>query len=113
MASSRRKPDGAKCHSVQVVPSSPDFLVLGLSGGGVCVSQDGGATWTPTNSGVAMDFAPPKPDGSEYEYGQDPHDVVVHPVKACAAGDQSIGSAEFRVLRTRQLPMDARVGTAR
>lgn len=26
-----------------------------------------------------MDFAPPKEDGSEYEFGHDPHDVVIHP----------------------------------
>ena len=27
-----------------------------------------------------MDFAPPKTDGTEYEYGHDPHCVVQHPV---------------------------------
>ena len=28
-------------------------------------TRDGGADWKPFNSGVAMDFAPPKPDGGE------------------------------------------------
>ena len=72
-------PDGAKCHSVQVHPDDPRRLVVALSGGGVFVSRDDGATWKPVNSGVAMDFSPPKADGSEYEYGHDPHDLVVHP----------------------------------
>lgn len=76
---SEMTPDGAKCHSVQVHPDEPRTLLLGLSGGGVFVSRDEGATWGPVNLGVAMDFAPPKDDGTEYEYGHDPHDVVIHP----------------------------------
>lgn len=74
-------PDGSKCHSVQVHPKDAKRLVLGLSGGGVCVSDDLGATWRPVNLGVAMDFAPPKDDGTEYEFGHDPHDLVIHPAK--------------------------------
>ena len=41
---SEQTPDGAKCHSVQVHPTSAEWLVVGLSGGGVCVSRDCGAT---------------------------------------------------------------------
>lgn len=78
---SEMTPDGSKCHSVQVHPSGPDFLVVALSGGGIFVSEDCGGDWRPVNLGVAMDFAPPKEDGSEYEYGHDPHDLVVHPAK--------------------------------
>jgi hypothetical protein len=66
---------------VQVHPADPRTLMVGLSGGGVCLSRDEGASWTPVNSGVAMDFAPPKEDGSEYEFGHDPHDVVIHPAR--------------------------------
>ena len=77
---SEQTPDGAKCHSVTVHPTDARRLVVGLSGGGVCVSKDEGATWQPVNSGIAMDFAPPKEDGTEYEYGHDPHDLVVHPM---------------------------------
>jgi len=72
-------PDGQKCHSVQVDPSDPKRLLVGLSGGGLCLSDDQGDSWRPVNGGVAMDFAPPKEDGSEYEYGHDPHDAVIHP----------------------------------
>ena len=72
-------PDGPKCHSVQVDPSDPKRMILGLSGGGICLSEDAGATWRPVNGGVATDFFPPKEDGSEYEFGHDPHDAVIHP----------------------------------
>ena len=76
---SEMTPDGAKCHSVQVHPEDPDSLLLGLSGGGIFLSRDTGATWTPMNGSVAIDFMPPKEDGSEHETGHDPHDVVIHP----------------------------------
>jgi hypothetical protein len=72
-------PDGPKCHSVQVDPSNSKRLLVGLSGGGLCLSDDQGDSWRPVNGGVAMDFAPPKEDGGEYEYGHDPHDAVIHP----------------------------------
>jgi hypothetical protein len=72
-------PDGPKCHSVQVDPSNSKRVLIGLSGGGIFVTDDQGASWRPVNSGVAMDFAPPKEDGTEYEYGHDPHDAVIHP----------------------------------
>ena len=72
-------PDGPKCHSVQVDPVNPKRMILGLSGGGVFLSEDQGGSWRPVNGGVAMDFAPPKEDGSEYEFGHDPHDAVIHP----------------------------------
>jgi hypothetical protein len=72
-------PDGPKCHSVQVDPVNPNRMLLGLSGGGLFLSEDLGGSWRAINSGVAMDFAPPKEDGSEYEYGHDPHDAVIHP----------------------------------
>jgi hypothetical protein len=72
-------PDGAKCHSVQLDPTNPKRMLVGLSGGGLFFSEDEGAMWAPINKGVAMDFAPPKEDGTEYEYGHDPHDAVIHP----------------------------------
>ncbi|MBI3938541.1 MAG: glycosyl hydrolase [Betaproteobacteria bacterium] len=72
-------PEGPKCHSVQVDPANPKRIMLALSGGGVFLSEDQGASWRPVNGGVAMDFAPPREDGSEYEFGHDPHDVVIHP----------------------------------
>lgn len=73
-------PDGPKLHSVIVDPRDAAHLLIGMSSGGVFESRDAGASWSPLNSGVAMDFAPPKEDGSEYAYGHDPHCVVMHPL---------------------------------
>lgn len=72
-------PDGGKLHSILVDPRDPRHLYLSMSGGGTFESTDRGADWHPLNSGVAMDFAPPKEDGSEYPFGHDPHCVVLHP----------------------------------
>ena len=72
-------PDGGKLHSIIVDAKDPQRLYLSMSGGGTFTSPDGGESWRPLNSGVAMDFAPPKADGSEYEYGHDPHCMVQHP----------------------------------
>ncbi len=74
-------PDGGKLHSILVDPRDAKHLYLGMSGGGIFESRDGGADWKPLNSGVAMDFAPPKPDGGEYPYGHDPHCIVQHPTR--------------------------------
>ncbi len=74
-------PDGGKTHSVLVDPRDPQRLYVGLSGGGFFTSDDGGADWRPLNAGVAMDFAPPLPDGAEYPFGHDPHCVQLHPLR--------------------------------
>jgi hypothetical protein len=73
-------PDGGKTHSVLVDPRDPARMYLGLSGGGFFTSPDAGLSWKPLNSGVAMDFAPPLPDGAEYAHGHDPHCVQLHPL---------------------------------
>jgi photosystem II stability/assembly factor-like uncharacterized protein len=68
-------PDGSMLHSVIVDPRDADHLYIGLSGGGVFESTDGGADWMPMNAGCAADFLPdPFP-----EYGHDPHTVRMHP----------------------------------
>jgi photosystem II stability/assembly factor-like uncharacterized protein len=68
-------PDGSMLHSVIVDPRDPAHLYIGLSGGGVFESTDGGADWAPLNAGCAADFLPdPHP-----EYGHDPHTVRLHP----------------------------------
>jgi hypothetical protein len=69
-------PDGGKLHSILVDPRDPKHLYLSMSGGGSFESTDGGADWHPLNLGVHMDFAPPKTDGTEYEFGHDPHCMV-------------------------------------
>ncbi len=72
-------PDGGKLHSILVDPRDAAHLYLSMSGGGTFESTDRGASWSPLNLGVDMDFAPPKTDGTEYEFGHDPHCVVQHP----------------------------------
>ncbi len=71
-------PDGAMLHSVSIDPRDADHLYIGLSGGGVFESTDGGADWRPLNRGVAADFLP-EPAG---EFGHDPHCVRIHPAMA-------------------------------
>jgi len=68
-------PDGSMLHSVNVDPRDRDHLYLGLSGGGVFESTDGGKDWAPLNAGCRADFFPdPYP-----EFGHDPHTVRLHP----------------------------------
>jgi photosystem II stability/assembly factor-like uncharacterized protein len=68
-------PDGSMLHSVIVDPRDRDHLYIGLSGGGVFESTDGGSDWAPLNKGCSADFFPdPFP-----EYGHDPHTVRIHP----------------------------------
>lgn len=68
-------PDGSMLHSVLVDPGDAAHLYIGLSGGGVFESTDGGADWHPLNAGVAIDFYP----GEDREFGHDPHCVRIHP----------------------------------
>jgi hypothetical protein len=74
-------PDGGKLHSILVDPRDAKHLYLAMSGGGIFESTNRGDDWHPLNHGVDMDFAPPKPDGGEYDYGHDPHCMVIHPQK--------------------------------
>jgi len=68
-------PDGPKLHSIQIDPRDPAHMYIGMSGGGVFESLDGGGDWKPLNRGVRADFLPdPNP-----EYGHDPHCVRLHP----------------------------------
>lgn len=68
-------PDGSMLHSVIVDPRDARHLYIGLSGGGVFESTDGGTDWAPLNAGCAADFFPdPFP-----EFGHDPHTVRMHP----------------------------------
>ena len=70
-------PDGSMLHSVIVDPRDPAHLYLGLSGGGVFESTDGGDDWAPLNAGsLALFFPDPSPD-----FGQDPHCVRLHPLR--------------------------------
>jgi hypothetical protein len=64
-------------HSIIVDPRDPQHLYVGLSGGGVFESVDGGDDWAPLNAGCRADFFPdPFP-----EFGHDPHCVRSHPAR--------------------------------
>jgi hypothetical protein len=70
-------PDGSMLHSVIVDPRDPAHLYVGLSGGGVFESADGGNDWHPLNAGCEATFNPdPYP-----EFGHDPHCVRLHPLR--------------------------------
>jgi photosystem II stability/assembly factor-like uncharacterized protein len=70
-------PDGSMLHSVIVDPRDRGHLYVGLSGGGVFESTDGGSDWAPLNAGCRADFFPdPYP-----EFGHDPHCVRLHPLR--------------------------------
>jgi hypothetical protein len=70
-------PDGSMLHSIIVDPSDASHLYIGLSGGGVFESADGGADWLPLNAGSVATFLPdPEP-----EFGHDPHCVRLHPLR--------------------------------
>jgi photosystem II stability/assembly factor-like uncharacterized protein len=69
-------PGGSLLHSINLDPRDPRHLYIGLSGGGVFETTDGGASWAPLNKGCEANFNPvPDP-----EYGHDPHCVRLHPL---------------------------------
>ena len=69
-------PDGPKLHSIAIDPRDASHVYIGMSGGGVFESNDGGADWHPLNAGVRADFLPdPNP-----EFGHDPHCMRLHPL---------------------------------
>jgi photosystem II stability/assembly factor-like uncharacterized protein len=66
---------GMCCHSIQLDPSAPERMYVGISAAGVFRSDDGGETWTPANKGTAADF---QPDNFPL-VGQCVHKVLLHP----------------------------------
>jgi hypothetical protein len=83
-------PDGGKLHSILVDPTDARHLYVSMSGGGTFESSDRGATWKPFNKGLAVhEMFPPKPDGSEYEYGHDPHCTAYSPSSPSRLWQQS------------------------
>jgi photosystem II stability/assembly factor-like uncharacterized protein len=68
---------GGMCtHSIQLDPSDPQRMYVGISAAGVFRSEDGGSSWTPANSGTAADFMPENPFP---EVGQCVHKLLLHP----------------------------------
>jgi photosystem II stability/assembly factor-like uncharacterized protein len=63
---------GAAIHTVLPHPSDPQRITVAMSTGGVYRSEDAGATWTASNTGVSAYFLPdPQP-----EFGQCVHKVA-------------------------------------
>ena len=68
---------GGMCtHSIQIHPTDPDTVYIGISAAGVFRSDDGGETWSPKNKGTAADFME---DDRFPEVGQCVHKVLLHP----------------------------------
>jgi photosystem II stability/assembly factor-like uncharacterized protein len=68
---------GMCCHSVQLDPSDPKRMYVGISAAGVFRTDDGGETWAPMNKDVAADFHPEKYP----EVGQCVHKLLLHPAR--------------------------------
>ena len=64
---------GACLHTILIDPREARRLYVGLSAVGTFRSEDGGATWTPTNKGVVTPFLPNK----HPETGQCVHHVAM------------------------------------
>jgi photosystem II stability/assembly factor-like uncharacterized protein len=64
---------GGLClHTILLDPADPQRIRIAISTGGMYVTEDGGATWRPSNSGVRAEFLPDKYP----EFGQCVHKVV-------------------------------------
>ncbi|MCB1050984.1 MAG: exo-alpha-sialidase [Acidobacteria bacterium] len=67
--------DQAGIHSILVHPSNPNHLTIGISCGGVWISQDGGKTFEAAGKGLLATFMPP--ERQEDPNIQDPHCVSI------------------------------------
>ena len=68
---------GLILHSLVPHPTDPDQIWVAISAAGVFHSADGGATWTPRNTGTRCDFLP---ETQRYpEFGQCVHCLVMAP----------------------------------
>jgi hypothetical protein len=67
-------------HSISVEPGNSDRVALGVSCGGVWVTEDRGRTWACRADGMRAEYMPPE---RQYDpYIQDPHRVVRCPAAA-------------------------------
>ncbi len=64
-------------HSIAIDPGDAKRLAVGISGGGVYLTEDGGTSWKPWNQGTRAEFLPNKYP----EVGQCVHHLVAHPAK--------------------------------
>ncbi|MDM5176010.1 exo-alpha-sialidase [Massilia sp. DJPM01] len=61
-------------HSICVDPRNSNHVLVGVSCGGVWRTEDGGASWTISATGMRADYMPP--ELNENEAVQDPHRIV-------------------------------------
>src|SRR5262249_25837667 len=66
---------GLMVHSMAFDPTRPARLIIGISAAGVFRSDDGGRSWTPSNTGIRADFLPDEAP----EVGQCVHHMEMHP----------------------------------
>lgn len=65
---------GGLClHTVLVHPDDPERLLIAISAAGVYLTDDGGASWRASNSGIVVGFVP---DAPVLEFGQCVHKVA-------------------------------------
>jgi photosystem II stability/assembly factor-like uncharacterized protein len=64
-------------HSISVDPRNSDRIILGVSCGGVMLSEDGGTTWQARGKGMRAPYMPP--EQAEDPDIQDPHRLVQCP----------------------------------
>jgi photosystem II stability/assembly factor-like uncharacterized protein len=67
--------DDPGIHSICVDPRDDERIVVGISCGGVWISEDGGESWTLGGQGLAADYMPP--DRRDDPTIQDPHRLAV------------------------------------
>ena len=65
-------------HSICVDPRDSQHILLGVSCGGAWRTEDGGASWNASSTGMRADYMPP--EMSENEAVQDPHRLARSPV---------------------------------
>jgi photosystem II stability/assembly factor-like uncharacterized protein len=69
---------GQAIHTLLPHPDDPQRIAVAMSTGGVYLSEDGGDSWSASNSGIRADFMP---EGEQYpEFGQCVHKVSRSPV---------------------------------
>lgn len=66
--------DSPGIHSVAVRPNDSNHVTVGISCGGVWVTEDGGSTWTCRAQGMRAEYLPPDQSGDPNL--QDPHRMV-------------------------------------
>ena len=108
---------GLITHSVTLDPEDAKRLWIGISAAGVFRTEDGGASWTPANSGTEACFFP---ENRFPEVGQCVHKVLAHPGRAgrlwqqnhCGVYRSDDGGAAWERLDGNGLPSEFGFGLA-